>query len=125
MKTIIFIMLLCSSISANAQWVYYNETEDKKIRFYVDHSSIKRNGDISKMWTMQDYVDVKKQGQRSIKFLLEFDCKNDSSRGAAFLAYSKQMGSGEILYQDYTIDAWRPYTPDSVNASLAKIACSR
>ncbi len=125
MKLIIFITLFFSSISANAQWTYYSESDDKKVTFYIDHSSIKRNGGISKMWTMQDYADVQKQGQRSIKYLLEFDCKNDSSRGAAFLAFSKQMGSGDVLYQDYKNDPWRPYTPDSVSASLAKIACVR
>lgn len=125
MKIVIFIALLSSSILAHAQWAYFNETEDRRITFYIDHSSIKRSGNISKMWTMQDYANVQKQGQRSIKFLLEFDCKKDVSRGSAFLSYSKQMGSGEVIHQDYTIDPWRPYTPDSVNASLAKIACTR
>ena len=125
MKSIIFIALFFSSISAYAEWVYYAKSEDGKTTFYVDYATIKKSGVISKMWTMQDYDNVQKQGQRSVKFLFEYDCKNEASRGTAFLAYSKQMGAGEVLYQDYTVDPMRPYTPDSVQASLAKIACNR
>ena len=88
--------------SAVAEWVGIGRAKDGIGKFYVDSSTIKRNGNKVTVWVLTDF----KQPQltiaglksfRSYKWKLETDCRKSESKNLGFMVFSKSMGLGDVL----------------------------
>lgn len=134
-KVIIVLMLILVSSNAIAEWTqisYNNEALGGEI-VYANLSSIRKNSDMVKMWTMHDYKIA--QLDRSIqktylsdKILQEFDCKEERIRALSAIYMSSNSGQGDVV-SNYNFpnnpDDWQPVTPDSFGEVLWKIACAK
>jgi hypothetical protein len=127
MSKLILMILVFVSNSAAAEleeWVYV--VEGNKETIYASPSSIHKDGNKVKMWSIQDYKMPKSVvwgSVYSIKVQVEYDCKEELSRLTYFSAYSKNMAKGEILYSSTSIDDWTPSAPDSTGIVVFKYAC--
>ena len=123
------LMLLVTAGAAIAEWTIagFSDEADK----YVDIATIRRNGNLVKMWDLADFKTKMVRTDTgdtylSSKMQSEYDCKEEKVRILAFNWFSGQMGSGKVVYLDHDpSDKWSPISPGSVNEILWKIACGK
>jgi len=112
-----------------AEWVGIYSDDD--VDGYVDTTSIRKNGNLVKMWGMEDF----KTGRNtwngvflSRKAQQEYDCRNENDRVLALVTYSGNMGSGKVIssftFNEHESPA-RPIVPGSNSEIQWKIACGQ
>ncbi len=119
----LLIALLFVSGSASAQWVKVDWTNDMSV--YIDPTTIRKDGNLRKVWQLQDLKERDKDGELSRRFRSEYDCKNERRRLLSFSTHSEPMANGMSLYQS-TADStqWNDIPPRSVAETVLKIVCA-
>lgn len=123
-KIILMMLLTVVSNSAMAAWVDVGSNETTTI--YVDSSTVKKAGNMAKMWHLTDYKKPHKdmgEPYMSMKDEDEYDCKEAKWRRRASSQHSGNMGSGKVVYSDSFTTRWKPVPPDSGTEILWKFAC--
>ena len=113
---------------APSGWTYIEENAEKDGYVYVDLSTIRRVGNMVKMWNLYDYKIVQEPtGDKylSAALLYEYDCKEEQSRHRATAQYSGKKQTGQSVYTNNYIGEWSPLTPNSIGKDLWKIACGK
>lgn len=114
--------ILCTG-PAYAEWVYVTGDDETGSTIYVDPDTIRRNGNLVKMWDLRDRKTM--EGYGSIKSQFEYDCAEDRQRKLASLMLSGHMGRGKVIVNSLDEGKWNPIVPDSVNKTLWKYACDK
>jgi hypothetical protein len=126
MKYLLVLVILVAS-PAYAEWTPISSNDE--FTTYVDGATIRRNGNLAKMWPLIDYKTVKKSNYDSYlssKMQMEYDCKEEKSRMLALSWFSGQMGNGTVVYNNGAVEGkWSPISPDSIGEELWKIACGK
>ena len=123
MRKIFFVLLMAFSCSAWAAWE--NISKAGSYTYYVDTATIKKEGTIHRAWVMKNR-DFKLEGEMSVRYLQEFDCKREQSRYLQISQFSGVMGSGdEVDRHDYLDDAWDYIAPGTVDEHLLDYVCAR
>ncbi len=137
-KIISFMLLITSSASfsqgkeslAGADWdeMFFND----EITFYINKKSIRRDKNSAKLWEMQSYMDQQKNpfgdSFRSVKRLVEFDCKKETSKTLAFTYYSSWAGHGDIVRNINLTDkeiSQSHIIPGTIEEVFMKISCGK
>ena len=127
----IFFALILVSIckNAGAGWVYVAETE-KSIKIkdafiaYADPESIRKTGNMVKMWSLYDYKFPQKPGVISIRQKSEYNCIEKKRRQLFLSAYSGRMNNGEIiLISNQPENDWERVPLGSVRKAMLEFAC--
>jgi len=121
------VCLVWSSGPAYAEWVLFDEN-DRGMSTYVDPDTIRRKGDMVKVWALTDYTIIRTVAGQSLlssKHLNEFDCAGERIRLLAFSNFSDNMGSGKLVFSNSDEQQWEPIEPGSVGQTLWKVACSK
>ena len=134
-KLLIGLMLVLVSGNAIAEWTqidFNNDFHGGRI-VYANLSSIRKNGDMVKLWTMDDFKTAQVNGINqktylSNKTLQEYDCKEARVRPLSTVYMSRNSGQGDVV-SIYTWpndpDNWLPVTPDSLGEALLEVACGK
>ena len=127
-KLLITLILAVVSSSAMAEWVFVGEDAHRTINIYVDYNTIRKTGNMVKMWSLYDYKTVMSlAGYKylSQKLQNEYDCQEEKSRIIVNIYYDRNMGGRAISpLSRYTPDVWVSVPPGSVNEHILKIACN-
>ena len=102
--------------------------DDAGLTVYVDPATIRRKGNLVRMWQLHDYKTVQTvagDSLLSIKRYNEYDCAGERTRMLAYTWFSGNMGSGKVVYSTPDEPEWEPVTPRSINRTLWKVACSK
>jgi hypothetical protein len=121
------LILLCNG-PAYAEWVAVSGSDESGEIGYVDPATIRRKGDMVKMWELKDFKTVRTAGATaylSIKTQAEFDCAEERMRMLAFSVFADNMGSGKVVWSNSDEGKWKPVEPGSVGEGLWKIACGK
>ena len=121
-------MLLLVGVSTNvlAKWTGIGKSPDGDTTIYIDFTTIRKHGDLVKMWHLYDFQTTKTaSGIRyfSSKGQEEYDCKEEQSRALAFSMFFDKMGDGVANYSGVVDSNWNPVSPGSIDEKLFKIAC--
>jgi hypothetical protein len=96
---------------------------------YVDPNTVRRKGNLVKMWSLRDFKTRQSNGRNSYfstKSLDEFDCTEEQLRTHAVYIYPGQMGTGEAVYFNTDLDdKWVPVMPDSMGEAKWEAACGK
>jgi hypothetical protein len=126
---ILITLLLLSSGSAYAEWVSIGSSESGGgYTVYVNPDTIRRKGDLVKMWILLDYKTIQTvagTSHLSVRSQHQYDCAEDRHRRLAYTFFSGNMGSGTVVYSNPDEGKWEPVASDSVAEGLWKIACDR
>ena len=126
-RLLLGLMVLMTAGTASAEWTQSGGND--QFIHYVDRATIRRNGNLVKMWDLADFKTVQKsaagESYLSNKIQTEYDCKEEKSRSLAFTWFSGKMGSGKVVYSDSFPGKWSPISPGSVGEALWKIACGK
>lgn len=113
--------------SAPKEWVDVVDSDDNGT-IYVNPSSVRKNGNKVKMWSLTDFKTAQKTSfgsVMSIKTQDEFNCEEEQVRVIFSYDYSKNMAKGEVLYTQTATLNWMPVAPDSAGSELLGIACGK
>lgn len=120
-KLVLFGLLVCTM--AEAKWIPLEG--DGESRTYYDDQSIRRVGDLVKVYILKD-IKIPKIGlsHKSTKILYQIDCKADTVKPLAMSVYSDNMGVGNVIqtFNDLGPGAI-PIHPRSIGSLLSDIVC--
>ena len=129
MKLLIAALLAVFSTSVMAEWTKIIDGNTGTDTIYADHSTIRKSGNKVKMWLLYDTkVAQTVEGMRylSMSEQDEYDCKEETRRVLALIAYSKNMGAGEVVHTTGAIhEEPRPIPPGSMVEGIFKVACGK
>jgi hypothetical protein len=133
MKRLLLITLLVlSSGPVYAEWVSVGGNVEEGMTaytVYVDLDTIRRNGDVVKLWALMDFKTIQTDPSPphlSVKSQREFDCTEERVRLLTLTAFSGHMGNGNAVYSySDSKDQGIAVEPGSVAQSLWKVACGK
>jgi hypothetical protein len=111
-----------------AGWVLTSGDDETGLTVYVDPDTIRRKGDLVKMWQLYDYKTVQTVAGDSLlsfKRYNEYDCTEERTRMLAYTWFSGNMASGRVVYSTPDEQQWEQVVPRSINRALWKVACSK
>jgi len=120
--------LLLSSVPAYAEWELVSGDDEAGLTVYVDRDSIRRKGNLARMWQLYDYKTVQTvagDSLLSIQRQNEYDCTDARTRMLTYTWFSSNMGRGRVVYETADEQQWEPVVPRSINHTLWKVACSK
>ena len=121
-------LLALSSGPVYAEWVLTSGDDDAGLKVYVDPATLRRNGNLAKMWQLYDYKTVQTvagDSFLSIKRFNEYDCAEERTRMLGYTWFSGNMGNGNVVYSTTEQLPWEPVVPRTINRSLWKVACNK
>ena len=124
---ITLLLLLCSG-PAYAEWVKVVSAVDAGFIAYADPDTIRRKGDLVKMWNLFDSKTADSyigNSFLSIRGQSEFDCAEELTRPLAETGLSGNMGRGKPVYSKPTESKWTPVAPGSVARALWEFASEK
>jgi hypothetical protein len=131
MRKVIWVILL-SGMNSSAmaqQWVQVASTVDGDITVYADQSTIRKEGNIVKIWTLGDFKKAEIIGNNnqvsSLEEQYEYDCKEQQMRRLYATMHSENMGKGNVLDSNSIHEEWQPVPPGSMNEQLWKFVCGK
>jgi len=119
-------LLAVVSSSAAAEWTEVDS--DETTTFYIDPTTIRRDGNLVKMWELVEYKTVRVRD--TVKYLSsksqsEYDCKDEQLRTLSLSLHSRNMAGGRTVYVTSDLGKWRPVPPGGGIEVLWKIACGK
>ena len=121
-------LLLLSSGPASAEWVKIVDNDQIGITVYADPMTVRRNGNLVKGWLLYDFKTIQTKTSAaflSFTALSEIDCTEERTRQLALTNFSRNMGTGEVVYTAADEGKWYPVQPESVDRTLWKLACGK
>jgi hypothetical protein len=115
------------SSTAAAEWVEVDRTDTTTV--YGDPTSVRRAGDMVKMWEITDFATAKKwiDGKlyMSTRERSEYDCKEERWRTLHISLFSGHMSYGEVVFSVSSPGDWKPVAPDTIAETYWKLVCKR
>lgn len=128
-RLLLITLLVLSSGPAYAEWVAIDSSDVRGgFTTYADPDTVRRKGNLVKMWTLRDFKTRQNNGGSSYlstKALDEYDCTEEQYRKLAFYMYPGQMGASETDYMSTDPGKWTPVVPNSVGETMWKVACDK
>jgi hypothetical protein len=121
-------LLVLSRVPAYAEWELVSGDDEAGLTVYVDRDTIRRKGNLVKMWQLYDYKTVQTvagDSLLSIQRQNEYDCTEERTRMLAYTWFSSNMGKGRVVYRAADEQQWEPVVPRSIDRSLWKVACGK
>ena len=121
-------LLMLNTGPASAEWLAIGSSDSLGgYTVYVDPDTIRRNGDLVKVWALTDYTTLQTVADRSFlssKAQNEFDCTEERERELAVTWLSGKMGKGDGVWTNSEETPWRPVAPGSVGQGVWDFACA-
>jgi len=118
-------MLITASSNVMAEWVEIESNETDT--FYADPATIRKTGNIVRMWVLTDYKMVQTNASKPYMSKLgvrKYDCKEKQSRATIKTLHSKNMGVDKYV-GIIGNRPWLPVSPRTTSELLWKFACGR
>ena len=122
-RNTILLSLLLVTGSASAEWSKTASSDFDD--FYIDPSTITKNGDQRRVWTITNYKQRTPAGEMSNRMRLQFDCKEERFKSLALSKHTELMAKGKITYSDDGVPDWHEIPPDSNIAVVLKAVCAK
>lgn len=106
------------------KWMTVRVDNELRVTMYIDVGTIRRNGDLVKMWHLYDYQTVQSPPYLSMKRQYEYDCTVKRMRDLKVSVYSGNMERGKVMHTDSTEGKWEP-VQKGIEPALWKIACGK
>ncbi len=102
------LVLLCAGVPLVAQAQAWTRlAENEQLTLYVNRNSIERDGNIRRVWEMQDLKQADPDGVQSRRYMNEYDCFNKMYRISQMTSYAGPKLSGKKLFEIEDPGYWR------------------
>ena len=115
--------LLLVTGSAWAEWVRVVATD--MANHYIDPATIRKDGNLRKVWEINDLKQRGQGGELSRRMRMEYDCKQERLRFLLISAHSEAMAFGTNLRQEGEDLTWTDIPPGTILERILKIVCAQ
>jgi hypothetical protein len=125
-RLLLITLLVLSSGPAYAEWVKINENDIFTV--YADPDTIRRQGDLVKMWILYDYKTLQSAtgvAHLSDSIQLEANCTEKLQRSLAYTWWSGNMRDGNVVFNHSGEGNWIPIGSGTVGHTLWSFACRK
>jgi hypothetical protein len=105
-------ILLGHGLAQAQAWTRLGENE--YLTLYVNRNSIERDGNIRRVWEMQDLKQADPDGVSSRRYMNEYDCLNKMYRISQMTSFSGAKLSGKKLFEIEDPGYWRKIPPNGL-----------
>lgn len=123
MKKLFLVCLMMLAGSAWAEWVVFGESDTATS--YFDPATIRKDGNMRRVWQLQDLRERGRGGEMSRRMRYEYDCKQERMRILGISGHSRSMAGGEILLTAGEDNNWEAIAPGTVAETMLEIACAK
>ena len=123
LKALLLLITVFTSSSSLAQWELYAEVTEAFL--YMDLSSIRKDGNLRKVWVLQDLKQRQKEGGLSFRARMEYDCKEERFRYLSATLHSSQMAQGNLINSQTGVSNWIDIAPRTAMEDSFKLVCSK
>ena len=123
MKKLFLVCLMMLAGSAWAEWVMYADSDSATS--YYDPATIRKDGNMRRVWELQDLRTRSNSGVMSRRMRREYDCKQEHFRYLALSSHSESMAGGEVLVTLSEDKNWEGIAPGTVGEAIFKIVCAK
>ena len=123
MRFVIYILLTLATSPAWAKWVIIDETTH--VTQYFDPATVRINGNLRRIWILQNLKVRNSDGELSTRMLAEYDCKAVRSKVISLSTHSGSMASGKTILSGNEPVDWSGIPPGSVEEDIFKVACGK
>ena len=122
MRLVLYFLLFLVTAPAWAEWVKVSEVVSSTA--YIDPATIQVNGNMRRVWELQELKERDKNGEISRRALTEYDCKEGRVRLLSFSFHSGPMATGDTLVSNYDPIQWIYIAPASSFETRFKLVCA-
>jgi len=90
---------------------------------YIDTDRIRASTVYPQVWQLIDLKSRQKNGVKSRRALIEYDCKGKRRRTLAFSSHSDSMAEGKTLFTSTQATQWQPVAGDTVAEKVRQQLC--
>jgi hypothetical protein len=123
LKALFFLITVFTSSTSLAQWEVYGESPEAFL--YIDYSTVRKDGNLRKVWELQDRKQRHKDGELSLRIRVEYDCKEERYRYLSATSHSSQMAQGNLVNTQTGPSNWIDIAPRTVTEDKLKKLCSK
>jgi hypothetical protein len=120
---IILCLLAFVTSPAWAEWVKVRETKDAT--FYIDPATIRKDGNLRKIWEVKDFRERDTGGEMSVRFLSEYDCREERYRVLALSSHTEPMAKGHTVISGDDPSPWVTIPLDTLGKATLKRVCAK
>jgi hypothetical protein len=113
-------------VTVLAEWLLVDGNDKAKV--YVDPESVSRNGDLVRVWVLDDLKMVHTRGFSkflSVRAQEEHNCAKERFRLLVLEQFAGNMGSGDMIYKKSGESGWAPITRGTLAQSVWKFLCGK
>ena len=118
-------LLFLSSVPAYAEWVAIGSSGGNIGSVYSDPDTIRRKGDLVKMWILSDFKTLQTVADASYLSRLsqsQYDCTEERIRQLTVSWHSGNMGKGNVVWTNSDESKWEPVAPGTLGHTLWELA---
>lgn len=123
LKALLLLITVFTSSSSLAQWVLYAEVTEAFL--YIDLSTIRKDGNLRKVWVLQDLKQRQKEGALSLRARVEYDCREERYRYLSATSHSSQMAQGNLIKSQTGMSDWIDVAPGTATEDSFKKVCPK
>ena len=124
MKKLFFVCLMMLAGSAWAEWVVYSKDEEDGT-FYLDPATIRKDGNMRRVWRVQELKQRTADGEKSRRMRIEYDCKEERYRILSASVHSEPMAGGTVLTQEGEANDWTAIPPNTTGERVFNLVCAK
>ncbi|HUN68896.1 MAG TPA: surface-adhesin E family protein [Burkholderiales bacterium] len=121
MRVVLALSLMLAAAPLRAEWLKVGETDTAD--HYIDTATIRGDGNLRRVWTVQDMREADASGVRSIRALEEYDCAAGRFRYLSLTAHSGPMAGGLVIAAHDLDDTWSARPPGTSPSAIERIVC--
>lgn len=120
-RFLLAVLFQISSFSIWADWVEFGKNGGTT--FYIDPLTIKKDGDLRRVWQLLELAKKAPDGELSRRSLFEYDCKSERHRILDTTRHSGPKAGGKVLGTGGEDLEWRYIAPGTIVARFLKTVC--
>jgi hypothetical protein len=125
MKKLLLTLLISLMLAGSAWAVWVKVAESDRFYRYIDPATIRKDGNLVRLWEINEAKQRDEKGALSHRSRTEYDCKQERRRVLSLSSHSGSMAGGTILFEDTKVFWWEDIPPDTVAEILLKIVCAK
>jgi len=122
MRLVLILSLLLAAAPAWAEWERVGRTNAAV--HYVDPATLRKDGNLRRVWALQDMRDTSPEGVMSIRALQEYDCAQARFRFVSVAAHAGPMAQGRVVAAHELHDDWDERPAGAKPSAIERLACA-
>ena len=123
MKKLFLVCLMMLAGSAWAEWEMSSESDI--VTYYFDPATIRKDGNMRRVWQIQDLRNRGKGGEMSARMRMEYDCKEERLRILDISEHTEPMAGGRLSHSQTGSGTWRGIAPNTNSSVMLEIVCAK